>query len=83
MFVDSAGTWSQQAELKASDGAGGAFFGNAVVISGTTAMAGAPYDVTSRALTGEAYVFTDSSGTWVEEAILTASDGTDSRQRLR
>lgn len=65
------GRWSQRAELAASDGAEGDFFGATVAISGTTAVVGAP-DKNSR--TGAAYVFARSGKAWSEQAKLTASD---------
>ena len=55
------GTWSQTAELTASDAAPGDEFGYSVALSalGTTALAGAPFRHTS---TGGAYVFTEGRG---------------------
>jgi FG-GAP repeat len=75
VFVPSGTTWSQQAELTASDGAAGDQFGNAVAISGSTAVIGAPYN---NGATGAAYVFTRSGTTWTQQAKLTASDHADS-----
>jgi hypothetical protein len=67
-------TWSQQAELTASDGASSDELGYSVSLSGTTALVGAPFH-TVGPNTGAAYVFTESGGTWSEQAELTASDG--------
>jgi FG-GAP repeat len=53
-FSVPAGSWSQQAELTAADGAAGDGFGYSVAISGSTAVAGAPFKDSSR---GAAYVF--------------------------
>ena len=72
MFVQSGSTWSQQAELTASDGAAGDHLGYSVAVSGSTAIAGAPYHNSQQ---GAAYVFTQSGGTWSQQAELTASDG--------
>ncbi len=68
------GTWSQTAELAASDGAREDEFGASVALSasGTTALAGAPGRQSS---TGAAYLFTLRSGTWSQTAELTASNG--------
>jgi FG-GAP repeat len=68
VFVQSGTAWSQQAELTAADAAAGDQFGNAVAISGSTAVAGA-YIKNSN--TGAAYVFVLPS----QQAELTASDG--------
>jgi len=66
----------QQAQLTASDGAADAWFGNAVAISGDTAVVGAPYhDVGGNTDQGAAYVFVRSGTTWSQQAWLTASDG--------
>ncbi len=62
----------QQAELTASDGASGDFFGGSVSISGNTVVVGAPGKNTN---TGAAYVFVRSGTTWTQQAELTASDG--------
>ena len=80
VFVESGGTWTQQAELTASDGASWDNFGNSVAISGTTIVVGAVYH---KALglnqhgPGAAYVFVGNGGTWSQQAELTASDGFD------
>jgi nucleoside-specific outer membrane channel protein Tsx len=74
VFTLRGGTWSQTAELTASDGAPGDDFGASVALSalGTTALVGAPEHNTD---TGAAYVFTLRGGTWSQTAELTASDG--------
>jgi hypothetical protein len=73
VFVRSSnGNWSQQAKLIATDGDPNEVFGDAVAISGNTAVVGAPIN-DSRA--GAAYVFGRSSnGKWSQQAKLTASD---------
>jgi hypothetical protein len=74
VFTLRGGTWSQTAELTASDRAPGVEFGRSVALSasGATALVGAPdYD----AGTGAAYVFTLRGGSWSQTAELTASDG--------
>ena len=76
VFVESGGTWSQQAELKASDGAAGDNFGHSVAVSGSTAVVGAPgHMIGSNQDQGAAYVFAPSGGTWSQQAELTSSDG--------
>jgi hypothetical protein len=61
VFTLRRGTWSQTAELTASDAAPGDEFGYSLALSalGTTALVGAPVRNTS---TGAAYVFTESRG---------------------
>ena len=71
MFSGAGGTWTQQAELTASDAAIGDGFGSSVALSGTTALVGAPY---RNYRTGAAYVFSGAGGTWTQQAELTASD---------
>ncbi len=70
-FTRSGSTWTRQAVLTASDGASGDLFGQAVALSGTTAMIGAPGRQNS---TGAVYVFTRSGTTWTQRQTLTASD---------
>jgi subtilisin family serine protease len=70
----------EQAELLASDGAAGDWFGYSVAIDGEIAVAGARLDNNHNGeAAGAAYVFrydpNDPTGPWVEEAKLTASDG--------
>lgn len=74
IFTDADGTWSQVAELGASDGLSKDDFGDSVAISanGTTMLVGAFGRAT---LQGAAYVFTDHSGSWKQMRELTASDG--------
>ncbi len=76
VFGESGGTWSQISKLTASDGAAGDVFGASVVVSGTTALVGAPdAAVNDNASQGAAYVFGESGGTWSQTQKLTANDG--------
>ena len=78
VFVLSGGTWSQQQELTASDGAASAYFGISVSLSadGSTALIGAyAANVGVNTAQGAAYVFVLSGGTWSQQQELTASDG--------
>ena len=75
VFVRSGASWSQQAKLAADDAAPGDNFGNAVALSGNTAVIGAPSDSDLGAASGSAYVFVRSGATWSQQAKLTASDG--------
>ena len=68
-------TWSQEAKLVASDGTPWDDFGQAVAISGGTAVVGARYATLAGGLTaGSAYVFVRNGTVWSEQARLSASD---------
>ena len=71
-------TWSQVAELTASDGVSGDQVGISVALSssGTTAVVGANrHAVNGNSHQGAAYIFTENGATWTESAELTATDG--------
>ena len=74
VFVQNGTTWSQQAELLASDGQEGDLFGFSVAVSGNTAVVGARYHP-GGAGPGAAYVFLQNGTAWSQQAELTASDG--------
>ncbi len=58
VFVNSGGTWSQQSELTASDGAAFDLLGTSVGVSGSTVVAGSPqHTVVSNTQQGAAYGF--------------------------
>lgn len=80
VFVRSGTTWTEQAELTASDGSSDDHFGTSVALSGTTAIVGANLDDAPASDQGSAYVFVGSGPTWTEQAHLTASDGAASDQ---
>lgn len=87
VFIRDGGSWTQQAKLTADGGGPNDQFGKSVAISrdGATAIMGAPVDnemigpVEDRRLRddnpGAAYVFTGNSGSWTQQAKLTATDG--------
>ncbi|MCY7359371.1 MAG: FG-GAP repeat protein, partial [Rudanella sp.] len=76
IFVRSGSSWTQQAKLTASDGAGGDNFGSSVAISGDYALVGAYGDAVGANTTqGSAYVFVRSGSSWTQQDKLTASDG--------
>ncbi|MGB2986860.1 MAG: FG-GAP repeat protein, partial [Phycisphaerae bacterium] len=64
----------EQAELLASDGAAGDWFGYSVAIDGNTAVIGAREDSNVFNWAGAAYVFRFDGSCWVEQAKLQASD---------
>ncbi len=75
VFTRSAGVWTEQAKLTASDGARGSLFGVSVALDGNTALIGAAFEDNAGPDSGSAYVFKHSAGVWTEQAKLTASDG--------
>ena len=76
VFTRSGTTWTQQAQLIASDGAAEDYFGGSVALSGDTALVVASNDdVGANADQGSAYVFTRSGMTWTQQAKLIALDG--------
>lgn len=70
VFVRSGTTWTQQANLTASNAAAGDGFGKAVAISGDTLVVGAP----SQAGSGAIYIFVRSAGVWTQQPFLKASN---------
>ena len=79
VFVRSAGVWTEQQKLVASDGAASDYFGISVSVSGDTAVVGAyADDVGANTNQGSAYVFVRSAGVWTEQQKLVASDGAPS-----
>ena len=76
VFVRSGTTWSQQARLVASDGAGGDVFGISIAISGDTAVVGTIFhDVGGMPDQGAAYVFLRNGTLWSQQAQLVAANG--------
>ncbi|RLB47386.1 MAG: integrin, partial [Deltaproteobacteria bacterium] len=93
VFTRSAGVWTQQAYLKASNADREDFFGGSVTLSGNTLVVGA-WGEDSNALgsggdqsdnsapyAGAVYVFTRSAGVWTQQAYLKASN-TDAFDRF-
>ena len=68
-------TWTEEAILIPSNGAGGDYFGSSVSIDGIFAIVGA-YAPSSAS--GAVYVFRRTGAIWDEVAVLTASDGSAS-----
>ncbi len=76
IFHRSGTSWTQQAQLTASDGESGDYFGHSVSISGDYAITGAYYDnIGSNTDQGSAYIFYKSGTSWTQQIKLTASDG--------
>jgi hypothetical protein len=77
VFAKSGSSYVQVAELTASDGAADDHFGQAVAVSGSIVVVGAP---NHDAGTGAAYVFAESGSSFVQAEELTAADGEASDQ---
>jgi len=69
--------WVQQAKLTANDATQGDSFGWSIGFSGDTAIIGAPHDDDKGNKSGSAYVFTRTGNTWIQQAKLTATDGSE------
>ena len=76
VYARSGTSWSEQARLRASDGAADDRFGIAVAVGGDIAVIGAEHaTVGDHTGQGAAYVFSRSGGTWSEFMRLTAQAG--------
>ena len=71
VFTRSAGVWTEQQIITASDATAGDVFGISVSVDVDTLAVGASAHTSN---TGAAYVFTRSAGVWTEQQIITASD---------
>lgn len=69
------GGWTEEAYLRAADGALGDLFGTQVAISKVNVVVGAPFEDAAGLNSGSAYVFSFASGTWLQQQKLVASDG--------
>jgi hypothetical protein len=91
VFTRTAGVWTQQAYLKASNAGG--LFGYGLALAGETLAVGAPFEGSnatgingdqtdnSAPLAGAVYVFTRSAGIWSQQAYVKASN-TDAGDRF-
>lgn len=76
LFVRNGSMWTEQAKVVASDGAAYDQFGRSVMVSGDTALVGAPKDdVGANMDQGAAYIFVRNGSMWAEQGKLVASDG--------
>lgn len=64
-FLFNGTAWTEQQRLTAGDASAGATFGSTLAASGDSVLIGAP---NANAATGRAYVFLNTSGTWVQDA---------------
>ena len=93
VFTRTAGVWTQQAYLKASNTNAVDGFGYSVALSGDTLVVGAPWESSnatgvngnqldnSALYAGAVYVFTRTAGVWTQQAYLKASN-TDAGDRF-
>jgi hypothetical protein len=78
IFYQNGSAWVEEAKLLAKDGKKGDRFGASVAMSGNIAVVGAPHSDPTDPWPGAAYVFRYNGVGWIEEAKLTAVDGTAS-----
>jgi hypothetical protein len=74
VFVRSGTTWTQQAQLIASDGKTADSFGESVSVSGDTIVVGAQASDDHGPGSGKAYMYVRSGTDWSEQQILSPSD---------
>jgi hypothetical protein len=75
VFVRSGASWSQQAELLASDPSPRAWFGLSVAVHGDRIAVGSIYDDARGTDAGATYLFARTGTSWSQQAKLVASDG--------
>lgn len=81
IFTRSGTTWTQQAQINASDSQENDEFGHSVAIFGDTVIVGARlHNVGANSDQGAAYIFTRSGSTWTQQAKLVAADGAPTDQ---
>jgi hypothetical protein len=86
VYVRTAGVWSKQAYVKASNGRLGAYFGYSLALAGDTLVVGAQGESsgtatingsesdTSASGAGAAYVYVRAAGAWMQQAYVKASN---------
>jgi hypothetical protein len=77
VFTRNGTNWTQQTILHSSDGYAGDLFGYCVDIDGDTNIIGTRFHLNDDGSTGSAYVFNRTGTTWIQEAKLVASDGSN------
>lgn len=78
---DDLGDWHYITDLTADDAEAGDAFGWSVAVSGMTVIVSARRDdLTGRPDAGSAYVFVKENGAWIQQAKLTADDGSTNDQ---
>lgn len=77
VFVESGGSWSQEAKVTALDGGVDDNLGAAVSLDGTTLAVGSQQGPGATASSGATYVYTRSGSNWNESAKIFPADGLD------
>jgi hypothetical protein len=77
VFTLTSAGFTQQQKLVPADGAAGDLFGQAVAITGDTALVGASHDDDRGADSGAVYVFVRTGSSWTEQRKLVPSDAAD------
>ncbi len=82
VFQRTAGVWTQQTKLLASDGAANDQFGSKVALSedGHTIAVGVPFEDGVGVDSGAVYIYQESAGVWSQQAKITAVDGAGTDQ---
>ena len=80
VFLQTAGTWAEDAKLTPADGAAADAFGDAVALDGNTAIVGAPSGPGAMPDAGAAYVFVDSGGGWMPQQKLFDPAGVNTQE---
>jgi hypothetical protein len=76
VYSNIGGTWTFVKKLVADDAVGGEFFGRSVAMSGTRALAGAPYaGVDGTPARGAVYMFDGSTSDWTQSGKVVADSG--------
>ncbi len=75
VFARDGSTWTQQAQVNASDGTSFDNFGIDVALSGATLLVGANGDDDNGSTSGSAYVFGWDGAGWIQRTKLTPDDG--------
>lgn len=75
VFTRIGANWQLQAKITAASGLAGANFGESVALFGDLALVGAPRAPAGGFNRGAAYLYARNGSNWVEQALLTASDG--------
>lgn len=83
VFRRSAGVWSQDAKLAASDASALSQFGNSVATNGTTIAVGSWNDQSQPSTIGSAYIFSYSGSSWNQTAKIEPTGGEDPQQFSR
>ena len=80
IFRNNAGVWEEAQKIVASDRLSSAFFGNSVSINGDYIIVGSMWNdldaegSNSLIQAGSAYIFSNKTGTWLEEQKIVASE---------